>query len=198
MLTPLDIENREFKRTMGGYNRDDVEDFMGLILNDYEKLYTENAQLRAQIKNNEKRLDEIIEKSEQQKKEAQENGYNADSAEFSKRTDEIVLGAGEKANEIISAAQKQADKIVSDAKKERENIINNANEEIDRLNNCYLEMRGKIAQKRDVIKKYLSSSIDDIVDEMVEGKFDSTVENTKDALHQGAGLLLFQGRYSET
>ena len=77
MLTPLDIENREFKRTMGGYNRDDVEDFMGLILNDYEKLYTENAQLRAQIKNNEKRLDEIIEKSEQQKKEAQENGYNA-------------------------------------------------------------------------------------------------------------------------
>lgn len=180
MLTPLDIENREFKRTMGGYNRDDVEDFMGLILNDYEKLYTENAQLRAQIKNNEKRLDEIIEKSEQQKKESQENGYNADSAEFSKRTDEIVLGAGEKANEIISAAQKQADKIVSDAKKERENIINNANEEIDRLNNCYLEMRGKIAQKRDVIKKYLSSSIDDIVDEMVEGKFDSTVENTKD------------------
>lgn len=49
MLTPLDIENREFKKTMGGYNRDDVEDFMSLLLVDYEKLYKENLASRDKI-----------------------------------------------------------------------------------------------------------------------------------------------------
>lgn len=49
MLTPLDIENREFKKTMGGYNRDDVEDFMSLLLVDYEKLYKESIASRDRI-----------------------------------------------------------------------------------------------------------------------------------------------------
>ena len=49
MLTPLDIANREFKKTMGGYNRDDVEDFMSLLLVDYEKLYKENLASRDKI-----------------------------------------------------------------------------------------------------------------------------------------------------
>ena len=34
---------------MGGYNRDDVEDFMSLLLVDYEKLYKENLASRDKI-----------------------------------------------------------------------------------------------------------------------------------------------------
>ena len=40
MLTPVDIENKVFKKAkIGGYDIDDVEDFLEKIIDDYETLY---------------------------------------------------------------------------------------------------------------------------------------------------------------
>ena len=40
MLTPIDIDNKVFKKAkLGGYDIKDVEDFLVLVMNDYEKLY---------------------------------------------------------------------------------------------------------------------------------------------------------------
>ena len=40
MLTPLDIDNKTFKKTkLGGYDINDVEDFLITVMDDYEKLY---------------------------------------------------------------------------------------------------------------------------------------------------------------
>ena len=40
MLTPVDIENKVFKKAkIGGYDIDDVEDFLEKIIEDYETLY---------------------------------------------------------------------------------------------------------------------------------------------------------------
>jgi len=41
-LTPLDIEKKEFKRTFRGYSEVEVDEFLDLIINDYEVLYREN------------------------------------------------------------------------------------------------------------------------------------------------------------
>ena len=50
MLTPLDIENKKFqKQMMNGYNVDEVDDFLDEITVDYEKLYKDNTELRAEI-----------------------------------------------------------------------------------------------------------------------------------------------------
>lgn len=47
MLTPVDIENKMFKKVkLGGYDIDEVEDFLEVIIEDYEKLYKENAELK--------------------------------------------------------------------------------------------------------------------------------------------------------
>ena len=39
MLTPLDIENKRFSKTLKGYNVDEVDDFLDQLTIDYEKLY---------------------------------------------------------------------------------------------------------------------------------------------------------------
>lgn len=153
MLTPLDIENREFKRTMGGYNRDDVEDFMGLILNDYEKLYTENAKLRAMT--------------------TKEKACGTENAQDKAASSEM-------AQNIIKNAEKQAEDIVITAKNKANSIIENANIEIERLNNCYIELRKKVEEKKEVIKQYLAASIDMIVDDMVSGKNSTDTNNTEE------------------
>lgn len=50
MLTPIDIENKVFKKSkMKGYDIDDVEDFLEQLLNDYESLYKENSELRDKV-----------------------------------------------------------------------------------------------------------------------------------------------------
>ena len=57
MLTPLDIENKRFSRTIKGYNVEEVDDFLDQLTIDYEKLYKENADLRTQIDENRKDLE---------------------------------------------------------------------------------------------------------------------------------------------
>ena len=42
MLTPLDIENQRFSKSLKGYNLDEVDDFLDQLTIDYEKLYKEN------------------------------------------------------------------------------------------------------------------------------------------------------------
>lgn len=47
MLTPLDIDNKTFKKSkLGGYDINDVEEFLVKVMDDYETLYKENAELK--------------------------------------------------------------------------------------------------------------------------------------------------------
>lgn len=46
MLTPLDIQNKEFGKGVRGYNIKEVETFLDEIISDYEKLYKENIELK--------------------------------------------------------------------------------------------------------------------------------------------------------
>ena len=41
MMTPLEIENRKFKKTLSGYNRAEVDEFMTVVCQNYETIYKE-------------------------------------------------------------------------------------------------------------------------------------------------------------
>ena len=56
MLTPVDIHNKEFSRSFRGYNQDEIDDFLDEIVNDYEKLYRENNQLKKELELDEKQI----------------------------------------------------------------------------------------------------------------------------------------------
>jgi len=50
MLTPVDIDNKTFKKTkFGGYDINDVETFLVDVMNSFEKLYKENGELKDKI-----------------------------------------------------------------------------------------------------------------------------------------------------
>ncbi|NMA83122.1 MAG: DivIVA domain-containing protein [Epulopiscium sp.] len=49
MLTPLDIESKEFKRMPLGYSIDEVDRFLDEVIESYEKLYRENIELKDKI-----------------------------------------------------------------------------------------------------------------------------------------------------
>ena len=39
MITPMEIQTKKFDKAVMGYNKDDVDDFISYILEDYEQLY---------------------------------------------------------------------------------------------------------------------------------------------------------------
>jgi cell division initiation protein len=44
MITPLELEKNEFKKTLGGYSRKSVDSFFVKVNEDYEKLYKEEVE----------------------------------------------------------------------------------------------------------------------------------------------------------
>lgn len=96
MLTPIDIDNKVFKKAkLGGYDIKDVEDFLVLVMNDYEKLYKENNELRGQVQALQQSVDH----------------YSSLEAGI----DRTVENAQTEADSIKLAAQKQAETIKSGA-----------------------------------------------------------------------------------
>lgn len=49
MLTPIDIENKDFKKALRGYRDDDVDEFLDIVKEDFETLYRENLDLKEKL-----------------------------------------------------------------------------------------------------------------------------------------------------
>ena len=49
MITPLDIQNKDFAKKMRGYDPDEVDDFLDAIIKDYTALMKENQSLKSKI-----------------------------------------------------------------------------------------------------------------------------------------------------
>ncbi|MBN4074504.1 DivIVA domain-containing protein, partial [bacterium AH-315-E09] len=49
MITPLEIQNIEFKKSFRGYREDDVDEFLDKVMVDFERLHNENSELKEKL-----------------------------------------------------------------------------------------------------------------------------------------------------
>ena len=49
LLTPLDIQNKEFRRAFRGYHDEQVDEFLDQIIKDYTELMNESIVLKEQV-----------------------------------------------------------------------------------------------------------------------------------------------------
>ena len=136
MITPLDIENKEFKNGMFGYDKADVEEFLDQVLTDFEALYKENIALKDKVST----LSDGI----NQYKTMEDSLQNA------------LLIAQATGEEVKKSAQEKAENIVKEAELRASEIINNANHEIlditNQYNNVKREFEAFKAQINSIIK----------------------------------------------
>lgn len=121
MLTPLDIENKRFTKTLKGYNVEEVDDFLDQLTLEYEKLYKENAEYRDQVDKYQKDI---------------EHYRNVEHT-----LQNTLVMAQTTAEDIKSMAQKQADQIIRDAQ-------NDARKAVDELNKEEFEIRRRLEDLR--------------------------------------------------
>ena len=149
MLTPVDIHNQEFKRSFRGYDIDEIDDFLDQVVNDYEKLFRENSQLKKEIELNEKALTQYhqLEKNLQ------------DTLLVAQRTaDEVTNTANTRSEEIRAAAKQASDNIIraAEAKRRLEDAAQKVREAVTEYERIVSEKRQFIAKMRNTLKTELS------------------------------------------
>ena len=127
MLTPLDIENKKFRKRLLGYNELEVEEFLTKVVEDYEKLYKENIELKDKVS--------VLNEGIQHYKSIEETLQN--TLLIAQTTGEdIKNNAYEMSGNIINEAQINANKMISDANQKILDI-NYKFEEVKRSFNTY-------------------------------------------------------------
>lgn len=147
MITPVDLENKEFKKGFHGYRAEEVDDFLAELLKDYSKLYRENAGM----KDKNAILNDAVE--------------NYKSMEETMRS--AIVSAQRTSEEIIRNANEQADNIVNEAKIRAKELINEAEKQVEEKRRLRAEIEAQSSMLRAKLKAVLHSHLE-LVEEMPE------------------------------
>ncbi len=154
MLTPVDIENKEFTKAFRGYDICEVEEFMKTLVADYEKLYRENGELK--------------------EKNAMLNDAIGSYKGMEETMQNAILVAQKTSEDIKQNAYERAETIVKDAERRASEAMNNANHSIATLEKAYLslqrDMNGFRAKMSTLLSTYMRL-LEDGEDEKTEKSF---------------------------
>jgi len=146
MLTPLDIENQDFKRTVWGYSINEVDEFLDKVIESFEAVYKENIELKDKIG--------VLNEGIQHYK-AIEETLKSTLMVAQSTSDEIKKNAYGKAENIIKEAEIKAEKIISEVSQE----VSKARNEGQELKKDYYIFKTKIESQLqtqlDIMKKTL-------------------------------------------
>lgn len=173
MITPADIEYKEFTKVVRGYKEEEVDEFLDLIIVDMENLIRENKKLKAEL-----------EKSRQQV----EQHVNTETSVY-----QTLEAAKSLMNDIAASAERRAEILLKNAEMEAELITKDAKESISKLTDEGNRLRGKIETLRGRYKKMLeeeleriSYSSNDILEEFEKEFMTSSMTANYDGVVQAA------------
>lgn len=146
MLTPVDIDNKTFKKVkFGGYDINDVEEFLVEVMNSYETLYKENSELKDKIT--------IMQESVSYYK-SLEDGVS-----------KTIENAQTAADEIRKASEREAEVIKKEARLEAEKEIEEIKEEITKKQIELEEAKKQIQIYKIKVRSMLEAQLKIIDDE---------------------------------
>lgn len=140
MITPLDIQNKEFTKGLRGYKEVEVDEFLDNVIDSYEKVYNENAEMKEKIR----LLEEQIEK------------YNS----LEKTLKDTLVVAQSTAEEVAMNASKKAELIIKEAENRGRKLIEDANNEVMNVRKEYEESKKEFQIFKTRFKTLLESQLD--------------------------------------
>lgn len=130
MITPADIQEKEFPKAVRGYKEDVVDEFLDLITIDYETLLSENEKLTNEVE----RLKEDLERYS-----GTENTVLETLEAAKTLMGDISASAERRAEILLKNAELDAELVLREAKEAVERLI----EENEALDNRFKKFKGK-------------------------------------------------------
>ena len=138
-LTPMDINNKEFKRGIRGYNPDEVDEFLDEVVENYEELYKENSRLKETVT----RLKDKVDHYERLEATIQ-------------NTLLLAQNAAEQAKE---SSQKEADLIVNNANETAQKILDKAHSDVIGINDEYERVKEEFIKFRAKFRGFMNTQL---------------------------------------
>ncbi|MCL6581215.1 MAG: DivIVA domain-containing protein [Firmicutes bacterium] len=139
-LTPLDIHNKEFHRTFRGYSEAEVDEFLDLVVKEFEALIRENGELKD-------RLDELEQVLER---------YRTIEDSLNK----TLLLAQQAAEEVRQTSEREAEVIREKARMEAQRLLEEARARAKQALDDYAEIRREAELFRLRMKTMLQAQLE--------------------------------------
>ncbi len=140
MMTPLEIENRKFKREFSGYSKVEVQEFLNVISESYELIYKENLANKDKIN--------MLSNAIKQYKSMEETLQSA------------ILVAQSAGDEVVQNAKKRAENIIAEAEQKASQLLSDASREVTRISYEYEDMKRNVEVFRTRIISLLTAQLD--------------------------------------
>lgn len=151
MITPSDIENKQFARAKKGYDPDEVDDFLDLVILDMEKLIRENKQLKEELGKAHVQVDKHM---------------NTETTVY-----ETLEAAKSLMNDIAASAERRAEILLKNAEMEASIITKEAKESVSKLTEEGNRLRTRVEMLKGRYKNLLEAELERL-DFMGEDLFD--------------------------
>jgi cell division initiation protein len=138
-ITPLDITQKQFRKALRGYEREEVEGFLSLVAVEFEALVKEVNALR---EDNQRKVEELAEHKGRE------------------RTLQETLVTAQKASEDIrESARKEAEITISDAELQAEKIVQGAHARFLRIVDDINELKRQRVQFESTVRMLVESHL---------------------------------------
>lgn len=157
LLTPIDIHNKEFKRSFRGYNEDEIDDFLDQVVNDYEHLFRENEKLKEELEQSKKRVEQYttLEDSIKDSLTLAQKTATEYTAHAKQEADTMRENAAKECQNLRRAAEMQAQKRIAESKEnvraivaEYERLVQEKNQFLRRMQTM---LEGELADVKDTL-----------------------------------------------
>ena len=116
MITPMDIHNKTFSKSLRGYSEEEVNDFLRQIVTDYEQIYREHREMEEQMDQMKTKLANYEKISETM----------TNTLQLAKDTAENVKKNAKRNAEILIAnAHAEGDRQIREAEESRRRLVEN-------------------------------------------------------------------------
>lgn len=165
MITPADIEYKEFTKVVRGYKEEEVDEFLDLIIVDMENLIRENKKLKAELEKSRHQVEQHV---------------NTETSVY-----QTLEAAKSLMNDIAASAERRAEILLKNAEMEAALITKDAKESIAVLTDEGNRLRGRIENLRNRYKRMLeeelervSFSSNDLLEEFEKEFLPASLTNT--------------------
>jgi len=155
MITPLDIQNKEFKKVMRGYKESEVDEFLDKVIVDYEKLYKENIELKDKIA----LLNEQIDRY----------------SNLEKTLNNTLIVAQNAAEEVGVNSQKKAELVINEAEMRASKLIEEANSEVYKIRREYEDVKKQLYIFKTRFKTLLEAQLE-VINDRIDVDLDTEEE----------------------
>ena len=139
-ITPMDINNKDFKKGLRGYNVDEVHDFLDNLAEEYELIYKENLTLKEKTSFLEEKLEHHV--------------------KIESTIQNTLVLAQNAAEQAKLSAQRESELIIKSASESSQRMLDRAHDDVLKINDEYEKTKQEFAKFRIKFRNFMNCQVE--------------------------------------